>query len=395
MDNLNLITQINETLNDLFQFVDTDKFLNTDFQNYLTSSGYNSIGLNQVEHLFLPFVYENYIGEDKDSVVELFSKNYKNPALANSLLNAQYSIFKVKRILKNGMDLFNLLNEKDYRVFTLTKMTDFRGIGVGQFIIARIIELQGTYFFIQIATVISSTDEDKAVDFAILSILKNPISAYIDNPEKTELIKNDISDLHKKFLDAFGSDEFLTLNTYTDDIIGGLSDSAQLQPQDYKDKAIQPDTYEFFDIDKSGIDIDSLVQKSAVGFSSDNKTYDVGIIVDKHRGLYVVPFYQTFCKIFEDKNSVVNAKKCVEFFLTNDSIPDIVLERVAKRYPNFIQVVNEFIKADYTLDSLIRHFKPLFKKYKMFSTTSVLFRSAIFELAIAKNSDSQQFQKVN
>ena len=73
----------------------------------------------------------------------------------------------------------------------------------------------------------------------------------------------------------------------------------------------------------------NILENSMGGFSSHAEVYDVAVIFDREKGLYAIPFYETFCKIFEDKNSVENAKQCVEYFLANDSIPNSILERVS------------------------------------------------------------------
>ena len=45
-----------------------------------------------------------------------------------------------ENVLKNGFELYNLINEKLYTVTSLSKMNSYRGIGIGQFLIARIFQ---------------------------------------------------------------------------------------------------------------------------------------------------------------------------------------------------------------------------------------------------------------
>ena len=102
------------------------------------------------------------------------------------------------------------------------------------------------------------------------------------------------------------------------------------------------------------------------------------IIFDKDKGLYAVPFYETFCHIFEDKDSVENSKQCIEYFLANDSVPNTILERVYSKYPNVMETVNEFLETSYTFDELVQKYKPEYLEHKLYSSATVLFCSNAF-----------------
>ena len=52
-----------------------------------------------------------------------YESNEGNKDLVQSLLNAISSVFEIKKILKNGFELYNIINEKTYTVLSLTKMT--------------------------------------------------------------------------------------------------------------------------------------------------------------------------------------------------------------------------------------------------------------------------------
>ena len=114
------------------------------------------------------------------------------------------------------------------------------------------------------------------------------------------------------------------------------------------------------------------------GFAAHNETYDVAVIFDKNKGLYAVPFYETFCHIFEDKDSVENAKQCIEYFLSNDSVPDTILERVYNKYPNFMEIVNGFLETNYTFEELVHKYKSEYFAHKLYSSATVLFCSNAF-----------------
>ena len=122
----------------------------------------------------------------------------------------------------------------------------------------------------------------------------------------------------------------------------------------------------------------NFLENSVGGFSSHIENYDVAVIFDKESGLYAIPFYETFTKIFEDESSVVNAKACIEYFLQNNSIPNTILDRVSAQYPNFMEVVNRFLGTSYSYDELIQKYKSDYLNNKIYSSATVLYCSHAF-----------------
>ena len=98
--------------------------------------------------------------------------------------------------------------------------------------------------------------------------------------------------------------------------------------------------------------------------------------------MYSIPFYKTFCNIFEEGEQVKDVKGCVNYFLTNDSISDKILKRVASKYSNFVEKINEVLEADYTLETLIQKYKSEFLKRTIYSSTSVLYHSTVFSTSL-------------
>ena len=69
--------------------------------------------------------------------------------------------------------------------------------------------------------------------------------------------------------------------------------------------------------------------------------------MDKKRGLYIIPFLETFFKCFEgyfddDKETL---EKCIKDFLTNDKVPPSVLKFASEKYDNFFEVINSTLKT--------------------------------------------------
>ncbi len=382
------LNDINGVIKDLFEFVQTNEITKEDFREYLSTFGSKNVSPAQMEKLFIPYVFERHLGEPSKSVIEIYNENsnLKEKDIAKSLLTAQYSVFRIEKILKNGFELFNLTNEKPYTVLSLTKMTNFRGVAPGEFIVARIFKHENEYYLIGIDNMLPASRIKEAIRYAIVKIIQAPWLVYQDNTKKEKEITDDIKSMHKKFLEIFKSDEFITTNRHADTVIGILNDEDNIDNFDTEEAKKPLDEYKFFTIRELNNSYDNFLENSLGGFSSHIEKYDVGIIFDEELGLYSIPFYKTFCMIFEtDKNGksiVEDEKGCINYFLTNDAISDKIVRRVAEKYPNFIEKINSVLESDYTLDSLISKYKSEFLKRKIYSSTSVLFHSTVFSTSI-------------
>ena len=367
------ITEINDVLKDIFNFTQSNEEIKADFTEYLATIGSKNISLNQMEKIFLPYIFERKLNDK--FILEMYEEEGKNKDIVESLLNAQASVFEIKKILKNGFELYNIVNEKTYSVSSLTKMTNFRGIYSGQYIAGRIFELNGEHFIVEISSVLSHSQKTEAYRYAVMKLIQNPRALYYDNPEKEEEIKSTIKEMYDKFLKAFDTDIILTTNKHADDIIGAFNEGEDI---DLSDKKCDITEYKFFHVKELENNYNNFLENSMGGFASHDEVYDVAVIFDKDKGLYAIPFYETFCHIFENKDSVENAKQCVGYFLMNDSVPNTILERVASKYSNFMDVINEFLEEKYTLDELLKKYKSEYYKNTLYSSATVLYCSNAF-----------------
>ena len=110
-----------------------------------------------------------------------------------------------------------------------------------------------------------------------------------------------------------------------------------LEEIDLTDKISNLETYKFFHVKELDNNYSNFLENSLGGFASHSEIYDVAVIFDSEKGLYAIPFYETFENIFAGKE-VEGKDDCIKYFLTNDSIPDAVLERVASQYKNFMDI---------------------------------------------------------
>ncbi len=371
------LKEINDVIKELAEFIQNDEFVKPDFEEYIRTVN----GMNLQSACF------NYIFErnlDNKSILTLYLENTKKvPAstkkIVKALMTSMSSIFEVKRVLQNGFDLNNIINEKNYSVVSLVKMTSFRGIGAGQYVVARIFKFEKAYYLLEISGVLPSSRKDDALRYSVAKIIQNPELVYFDNPEKQKEIEKNVKEIYDKFIKFFGKDEVVTTNKFADDLIGAFNDFAEGGEKiDIQDKIQLPETYKFFDVSEFNNSYENFLENSLGGFSSHKETYDVGIIFDKELGLYAVPFFETFNKVFENFESVENAKACVEFFLQNDKFSANIIKRVAECHENFMDVVNKLLNANYTLEELLQHYKSRYLGNKIFSSTTVLYKSKAF-----------------
>ena len=366
------INQINEAIKEVFEFTQTNEEIQADFNEYLATIGARELSSSQMEKIFLPYIFERRI--NNVPILKMYSEVATNKDLAKGLMEAQSSIYEIKRILKNGFELRNLINEKIYTVLSLTKMTNFRGVYAGQFIVARIFKSEEEYYVIEISSILSHSQKDEAMRYAVMKLVQDPKLLYLDNEEKEAEIKAIVDEMYEKFIKTFDKDVILTTNKYADDIIGAFNDDEEI---DLSDKISNLEEYKFFHVKELDNNYSNFLENSLGGFASHSETYDVAVIFDKEKGLYAIPFYETFTKIFEGEN-VENKNECIKYFLTNDTIPDSVIERVATQYKNFMEVVNESLGKDFTLEELIKEYKSDYLKHKLYSSATVLYCSTAF-----------------
>jgi len=371
------LKQINDVIKNLAEFVQNDEAIKPDFMEYL-----NTIGNTGFQPACFTYIFERNL--NNKSILALYLE--KNKDLSNSeqkivkaLIQSISSIYEVKRALQNGFDLNNIINERTYSVVSLVKMTAFRGIGAGQYVVARIFKMDDVYYLLEISGVLPSTRRDDALRYSVAKIIQNPELVYLDNPEKQKEIEDNVKEIYGKFIEFFGKDEVVTTNKFADDLIGAFNDYAEGGEKiEYDDKIKSLDTYKFFNVSEFNNSYDNFLENSFGGFSSHKDEYDVAIIFDEELGLYAVPFFETFNKIFENHEAVENAKACVEFFLNNDKFSANIIKRIASRHDNFMEVVNNLLGTKFSLDELLQHYKSRYLENKIFSSTTVLYKSKAF-----------------
>ncbi len=381
---------ISDTITKIMNFVVSNETVKPDFDEYLATLSAKNADTSKVQALIIPYIFERRLTEEKKTIIQLFIDNNaditeEEANIIKCLEQSMSSVYEVRRVLSNGFELYNLVNEKMYKVLSLVKMNNFRGITPGQFALCRIFPMNNEFYLLEVSNVLSSINKDEVYKYAIAKIIEKPEDAYEQNPKKLEQIEALVENFGKKFLECFNNDEVITTNIYADNLINLFNI--------YCDEDIMPDKEEFeanikqveknryFTVSDFRNSYSDFMEKSLEGFSSHNAVYDIGIIYDKELGLFVLPFYQTFCKVYEetDYKAVQGYKDCIKNFLENDKVPANIIRKVANRYSNFMDRTNEILETNYTLDSLLNYYKADSVEKKIFSSASVLYASKIFE----------------
>ncbi len=396
--------EINSVIRNIADFIQVHQDIKDDFNEYLRTLGQNSRNGVNFQAACFSYILERNIGEDYKSIPELYLENNKGldketKTIVEAMQDSISSVFEIKRVTKTGFEFLNIVNEKRYMVTSLIKMTAFRGIGVGCFIIARVVKIDGDDYLLEISGVLPSSRKTDAYRFAVAKIIQNPELVYLDNPEKQKEIEQDVADIYEKFIEFFdGKTEIITTNKNADDLIGLFNDYAEEgNKSDYEQYITEPSEYKFFNVSEFNNSYDNFLENSLGGFSSHSEEYDVGIVYDKELGLYAVPFYGTFNKIFEvkDYTTIENYDECIKYFLRNDKYSANLIRTVANKHKNFMEIVNAVLAKNYTLDELLRVYKRRYLNNKIMSSTTVLYRSNAFSNTLGIIEDEENKPEID
>lgn len=384
------LATISDTITKLMNFVITDELVKPDFDEYLRTLSAQNMPQSKIQALIVPYLFERRLTPEKKTILKLYEEktadvSQEEKDIIEALSHSFSSVFEVKRVLSNGFELYNLVNEKVYKILSLVKMNNFRNITPGQFIFCRIFPMEKEHYLLEVANVLSSINKEEVYKYAIAKIIERPEDAYEDNEKKREQIENLVEEFGKKFIECFGKDEIITTNAYADNLINMFNaycdENVKPSEEEIQKNIKEVEHNRFFTVSDFRNSYSDFMEKSLEGFSSHSSSYDIGIIYDKALGLFVVPFYETFNKIYEeaDYKNVQGYKDCVHNFLENDKIPADIIKRVASKHDNFMARTNEILQKDYTIESLLNFYKADSTEKKIYSSASVLYASKIFE----------------
>ncbi len=377
------LNSISTAMGKLYDFLAADEGLGKDFEHYITQ---NKIEI-QTESQFIEVATE-YIFEGKmrigHRVLDYYiQNNVCDKDILNSFKNNFLSVFEIKKISKNSYHTYSLINEREFNLIALAKTTSLRGIGIKDFIIARIIEFRGDFYILNIFDVLGSNSILSAQTLALKILIENPQNICWHNEEKLAQLKEDSAKIYDCFTKYFKQDTVITTNFLADNLIQNFERHYKGEKIDLKQFVKEPSKYGFFEIQQNA-DSDFL-KNASCGFASSNEEYDLGLYVTKEQGLFALPFLGTFQKIMKGE-AIAGAQECILNFLFDKAVPLSIIEKYKDRldiFNNALEFCN--LKKISTFKEIMLNFKGEYLTGYNCSSIMALYNSNLFSDYIGFN----------
>ena len=392
VDSLNLIST---TMENMLNFVANDETLSNDFQEYLERNNIEIESERNFNNVIIEYMLDMKM-QNGLRVLEYYRRNSKSyDEVIDSLQNSFCSVFKVDKILSNAYEVTCLTSGVNLTLIPMVKMSHLKQIGRYDYIVARILELSNVQYILEIYDVISEYNPYSATTNAIRYMLMNPKSSYYKNPNKKETLEKSVKEFNEKFHEYFNENFVITTNKKADLLIEAFNKYKEgKETLDWHELIESVDEHRFLNIAEFNCDDDTFMQNAIGGFSSHKEIYDVALWMDNTRGLYIIPFLETFFKCFE--KDVEGKKECIKEFLTSDKIPPSVLKYAQEKYENFFNVINEVLNTDFkTLEEVLFNTKTAFIDSGIYSPVNILFNSELFSNLIGLKDEQKTTEKQN
>lgn len=395
------LSSISSNMDALIDFAVSNETLSKDFEEYLIKNEIKIERQNELNDCLINYILDEKM-QNNTRVLDYFQQ--ENPNADKKILaafkNSFKSIFRVNKILKNAYSCTCLANEKDFELIPLVKMTNLRGIGLYDFIKARIIEIEGVFYLLEIFDCFGQFREYFANVETVKCLVKYPESQTIYNEEKLKELQKSTKLFTEKFKETFGEDEIITTNALADDFIKEFNLLVEGKIQNIsKEKYVGNDVlntdteniFRYFELNENTED--DFIKNAAGGFSNSKKPYDIGFFADNNSGLYIIPFLGTFNEILKTNSleTVENAKDCVKYFITSDKVSPNLIIKKEKEFKNFIPLINRVFEKDFKdTREIISFFKEDWLIQNKFSPTMVLYSSKTFEKMINYKEEKEE-----
>lgn len=372
------------------------KFIYDDEQISKELNEYAKTFKNGLERDSLAYFMFDKTLENGQKVIDVYLKKNKDLSadekkVLKEFKNSINSIFEIKKVLKDGFEMYNLVNEKDYTAKSLIKMVSYRGVTQGNYFTCRLIPYEKEYYLLVLNSILRTTDKQQAYKIAVSMQVENPESLYKDNNKKLKQLEKMVKDLNLKFNEFFQKDEIITVNQNIDELLGAFNDFAEegTKTENLNDLIQIPEKYSYFKIESDVDPFDMAAKKI------DTEKYDVGIVFDPELGIHVLPFYGTFRKIFETKDykSITGYKECISDYFKNGKVSPYIIKKLSEEYgEKFLKIVHEVLelKEKNTTEELLHKYKEDFFASKKFSSTTVLYASEAFTTLMTSSLEMQQ-----
>lgn len=374
------INSISSIMDELIDFSVNDEYISKSFEEFLIKNNIDIEKQSEVQNCLIEYILDEKT-EDNIRVLDYFKQ--KNPScnqkIVDSLKNSFISVFKINKILKNAYRAFCLANEKEFELIPLVKMTNLRGIGLYDFIKARMIEIDNVFYLLEIFDCFGEFREHIANAEAIRCLVKFPESQTMYNDKKLSELFDSTKLFNEKFEKVFGGNEIITSNTLADELIKDFNAFIEDGKEILKEKYMEEFPVGFFYDDEDNED--DFIKNAAGGFSNSSIPYDIGFFMDKDSGLYIIPFLGTFNEILKNDSfeKVDGGKECVQYILNSDKVSPNLIIKKEKEFKNFVKIVNLAFEKDFKdVREIIGYFKSDWLLNKKFSPAMVLYSSKTF-----------------
>lgn len=363
-----LVEKVNDAMTKLYAYAQRGPY-EKELEAFIAQEGGNDINTKEkFIEIIQAFIFDHKLKNHK-KLLECFLRESGIPnddeiEFLKDWKTSIHAIFKIKKVGKDCFHCYNLVNEKDYTIKTITNFLNFKSLGVNDYIFCRVVPLED--FHILVGNLISFPMKSKKemLEMAVMVQLENSMELYKDNPEKLKEIHENNEIRFQKFYDLFGKDRIYTngknlnevISVYTEFIEFGTADKSKLNGKLQKAKE-----FYFEEIEE----LEDQINNPATYFSSFEKIHDVGIIFDRKEGLFILPYYATFTEIFSNPNfeEIKGYKDCVLLYLEDDAISPLPFVKVTtENETNSIKVFEAVLEQENF--SIEKDFDNLMKAYK-------------------------------
>ena len=370
---------ISKSMDELIDFIVKDEFLGKQFEDFLIKNKIEIQKESELNDVLIDYLLSGRLNNGK-LVLDYFEE--KNPNtdknILYSLKKSFISVFQIKKITKNSYETFDIISEKDFTLIPLVKTASLRGIGLYDYIKARIIEFQNNFYLLEIHDSVGQFRKYNAYLDAAKLIIQNTKTPVLYNKDNLLKIKNTISSFHSSFMECFKKDEIIISNKDADKFLENFYNFHLGEVDKIEFKELGDDfNYKFFDISEYG---DSFINNALFGFSRSEEEYDVGIFSDNEYGLYIVPFLGTLNHSLFNNLKLENEDELISEFLLDSKVSPNLLRKKADKDGKFLQKINKITKNNYNnIDEVINTYKEGYKDGLKHSAISVLYSSKIIE----------------
>lgn len=393
VESLNLISK---TMEDILNFVANDEVLSNDFQQYLEINNIEIETEKDFNNVIIQYMLDMKM-QNGLRVLEYYRRNnHAYDEIIGALKDSICGVFKINKVLSNAYETTCLSSNTEMTLIPMVKMNHLKQIGKYDYILSRIIELNGNQYILEIYDIISEFDVYGATTNAIKYMLQNPKIAYYKNEAKKDELEKSAKEFYEKFKEYFEEDYIITTNKKVDNLIEIFNNYRLTgEKTDYSEFIEKVSKNKFMKIEEFNCSDNSFMQTAIGGFSTHKEIYDIALWVDKKRGLYIIPFFETFLKCFEEE--IEGKEECIKEFLTSDKIPPSVIKYAHDKFENFFEIINQTLKTSFAnLEEVLFNTKAAYIDSGIFSPVVVLFNSELFSniLQIEEKPKEQETQNI-